>query len=108
MCKYKGLENASSQIKASFRQAGRGQPACSCHCSPNDEFIICGSEDHNIYVWYTDPASCARCVVPSRQIKLSRAGSIRGGTGWKTTFTSPVWLSTSASSLTPAQGTRRQ
>ncbi|KAK3095128.1 hypothetical protein FSP39_010642, partial [Pinctada imbricata] len=38
-CKYKGCTNNSSQIKASF--------------SPKSKYIICGSEDHFIYIWKT-------------------------------------------------------
>ncbi|XP_064615318.1 LOW QUALITY PROTEIN: WD repeat-containing protein 44-like [Liolophura sinensis] len=36
-CKYKGCTNNSSQIKSSF--------------SPKSKYIICGSEDHFIYIW---------------------------------------------------------
>lgn len=39
-CKYKGCANNSSQIKASF--------------SPTGKYIICGSEDHFIFVWKTN------------------------------------------------------
>ncbi|KAK7090866.1 hypothetical protein V1264_010610 [Littorina saxatilis] len=39
-CKYKGGTNNSSQIKASF--------------SPTGKYIICGSEDHFLYVWKTN------------------------------------------------------
>ncbi|KAL8567204.1 hypothetical protein ACOMHN_046614 [Nucella lapillus] len=39
-CKYKGCTNNSSQIKASF--------------SPTGKYIICGSEDHFLYVWKTN------------------------------------------------------
>ncbi|CAI9737026.1 repeat-containing 44 [Octopus vulgaris] len=38
-CKYKGGTNNSSQIKASFSTKGK--------------YIICGSEDHFIYLWKT-------------------------------------------------------
>eukprot|EP00794_Sanderia_malayensis_P011106 gene11103-12275_t len=38
-CKYKGSSNSSSQIKASFSHDGR--------------HIVCGSEDHFIYIWKT-------------------------------------------------------
>lgn len=38
-CKYKGCLNNSSQIKASFSHDGK--------------FIICGSEDHCVYIWKT-------------------------------------------------------
>ncbi|XP_019646501.1 PREDICTED: WD repeat-containing protein 44-like [Branchiostoma belcheri] len=38
-CKYKGGTNTSSQIKASL--------------SYNGKFIVCGSEDHYIYIWKT-------------------------------------------------------
>ena len=38
-CKYKGHKNNNSQIRASF--------------SPGAEFIVCGSEDENVYVWST-------------------------------------------------------
>lgn len=38
-CKYKGCTNNSSQIKASF--------------SPKSKYLICGSEDHFIYIWKT-------------------------------------------------------
>jgi len=37
VCKYKGLENESSQIKASFSDGGK--------------FIICGSENDSVYIW---------------------------------------------------------
>ncbi|RUS33345.1 hypothetical protein BC938DRAFT_472074 [Jimgerdemannia flammicorona] len=39
-CKYKGLENTSSQIKATFSDDGK--------------YIICGSEDHSVYIWNTE------------------------------------------------------
>lgn len=39
-CKYSGLVNNESQIGASF--------------SPNGEFLISGSEDHNTYIWNTN------------------------------------------------------
>ncbi|CAG8456049.1 7089_t:CDS:10 [Ambispora gerdemannii] len=42
-CKYKGLENTCSQIRATFSDDGR--------------FIICGSEDRHVYVWNTDQSS---------------------------------------------------
>ncbi|XP_033638178.1 WD repeat-containing protein 44-like [Asterias rubens] len=38
-CKYKGCTNVSSQIRASF--------------SHNFRYIVCGSEDHCIYIWKT-------------------------------------------------------
>ncbi|XP_021361869.1 WD repeat-containing protein 44-like [Mizuhopecten yessoensis] len=38
-CKYKGGANNSSQIKASF--------------SPKCRYIVCGSEDHFVYIWKT-------------------------------------------------------
>jgi len=38
-CKYKGLTNTSSQIKASFSQ--------------DCKYIICGSEDKSLYIWPT-------------------------------------------------------
>eukprot|EP00053_Salpingoeca_punica_P012257 m.109738 g.109738 ORF g.109738 m.109738 type:complete len:714 (-) comp15900_c0_seq2:301-2442(-) len=40
-CKYKGLVNTRSQIRAIFSSDGR--------------YIICGSENHNVYVWCTEP-----------------------------------------------------
>lgn len=40
-CKYKGCINTSSQIKASFSHDGR--------------YVICGSEDHCVYIWKTFP-----------------------------------------------------
>ncbi|XP_059148415.1 WD repeat-containing protein 44-like isoform X2 [Physella acuta] len=39
-CKYKGCMNNSSQIRASF--------------SPTGKYVICGSEDHFLYVWKTN------------------------------------------------------
>ncbi|XP_038050423.1 WD repeat-containing protein 44-like [Patiria miniata] len=39
-CKYKGCTNISSQIRASF--------------SHNYRYIVCGSEDHCIYIWKTN------------------------------------------------------
>nr|CAB3267704.1 WD repeat-containing protein 44-like [Phallusia mammillata] len=39
-CKYRGLTNLSSQIKATF--------------SPDNNFIICGSEDKSIFIWRTN------------------------------------------------------
>ncbi|CAG8628262.1 5120_t:CDS:2, partial [Paraglomus occultum] len=39
-CKYKGLENTCSQIRATFSDDGR--------------YIICGSEDRNVCIWNTD------------------------------------------------------
>ncbi|XP_025080244.1 WD repeat-containing protein 44-like [Pomacea canaliculata] len=39
-CKYKGGTNNSSQIKASFSSTGK--------------YIICGSEDHFLYIWKTN------------------------------------------------------
>ncbi|XP_048588390.1 WD repeat-containing protein 44 [Nematostella vectensis] len=38
-CKYKGCSNSSSQIKASFSHDG--------------QYLICGSEDHFVYIWRT-------------------------------------------------------
>ena len=38
-CKYKGLKNSNSQIRASFNSRG--------------EYIICGSEDGSVYIWST-------------------------------------------------------
>ncbi|XP_020601484.1 WD repeat-containing protein 44-like [Orbicella faveolata] len=38
-CKYKGCVNSSSQIKASFSHDG--------------QYVICGSEDHFVYIWRT-------------------------------------------------------
>lgn len=38
-CKYKGCVNTSSQIKASFSHDG--------------QYVICGSEDHFVYIWRT-------------------------------------------------------
>ncbi|KAG0163668.1 WD repeat-containing protein 44 [Apophysomyces sp. BC1034] len=40
MFKYKGVENTSMQIKATFSDDGR--------------YIICGSEDGNIFIWGTE------------------------------------------------------
>ena len=39
VCKFKGCVNNSSQIKASFNHDAK--------------FIICGSEDHAMYLWRT-------------------------------------------------------
>ena len=39
VCKYKGLQNVNSQIRASFSEEG--------------DFIVCGSEDECAYVWST-------------------------------------------------------
>ncbi|GFO37301.1 WD repeat-containing protein 44, partial [Plakobranchus ocellatus] len=39
-CKYKGCMNNSSQIRASF--------------SPTGKYVVCGSEDHFLYVWKTN------------------------------------------------------
>ncbi|KAH9488606.1 WD repeat-containing protein 44 [Bulinus truncatus] len=39
-CKYKGSMNNSSQIRASF--------------SPTGKYVVCGSEDHFLYVWKTN------------------------------------------------------
>ncbi|XP_033122161.1 WD repeat-containing protein 44-like [Anneissia japonica] len=39
-CKYRGCSNYSSQIKASF--------------SHNRKYIVCGSEDFNVYFWKTN------------------------------------------------------
>ncbi|XP_052784065.1 WD repeat-containing protein 44-like isoform X2 [Mya arenaria] len=38
-CKYKGPTNTSSQIRATFSQRGK--------------YIVCGSEDHFVYMWRT-------------------------------------------------------
>lgn len=38
-CKYKGCVNTSSQIKAGFSHDG--------------QYVICGSEDHFVYIWRT-------------------------------------------------------
>ena len=38
-CKYKGLKNSNSQIRASFNVTG--------------DFIVCGSEDGCVYIWST-------------------------------------------------------
>ncbi|CAG8538481.1 28781_t:CDS:2, partial [Racocetra persica] len=42
-CKFKGLENTSSQIRATFSDDGR--------------YIICGSEDRHVYIFNTDQSS---------------------------------------------------
>lgn len=38
-CKYKGLQNTNTQIRASFSERG--------------DFIICGSDDGSVYFWTT-------------------------------------------------------
>ena len=38
-CKYKGLQNTNTQIRASFSEGG--------------DFIICGSDDGSVYFWST-------------------------------------------------------
>ncbi|ESO05179.1 hypothetical protein HELRODRAFT_111180 [Helobdella robusta] len=38
-CKYKGVINSTSQIKASFSHDGK--------------YVVCGSEDHFVYIWKT-------------------------------------------------------
>ena len=40
-CKYRGMTNTSSQIKATF--------------SPDGKTVVCGSEDHKFYTWTTEP-----------------------------------------------------
>lgn len=42
-CKYKGLQNTNTQIRASFSESG--------------DFIICGSDDGSVYFWSTKTGS---------------------------------------------------
>ena len=60
-CKYKGGLNTSSQIRATFRSSKNTHPQ-NLHpkffisifsCSRDGLSIVCGSEDHFIYVWKT-------------------------------------------------------
>lgn len=45
-CKYRGLQNSSSQIRASFSDDGK--------------FIIAGSEDGYVYIWNSDEATASQ------------------------------------------------
>ena len=61
-CKYKGLHNTNTQIRASFSQHG--------------DFIICGSDNGSVYFWTTaaggeDDATAAQQNGP----KLEKSGS---------------------------------
>jgi len=40
MCKFKGLHNTNTQIRASFSEQG--------------DFILCGSDDGYVYFWTTN------------------------------------------------------
>lgn len=51
-CKYKGYVNSDSQTKASFH--------------PNGEYIICGSQDHYVYIWSTE------CDLNQKQARRDR------------------------------------
>lgn len=56
-CKYKGLQNTNTQIRASFSQSG--------------DFIICGSDDGLVYFWGTDPAHKAPSTSAASQAEGS-------------------------------------
>jgi len=56
---YKGLTNKSGQIKASFSDDGK--------------YIICGSEDRQVYIWNVEPPQTSR-----REIKEKLQNIIRG------------------------------
>jgi hypothetical protein len=63
-CKYRGMNNTSSQIKATF--------------SPDGKSIICGSEDHRFYTWPVAPP----CIVfdpdwPARVVCCTRGLHMR-------------------------------
>ena len=51
-CKYKGHHNANSQMRASF--------------SPDGKHIVCGSEDHYVYIWVTNPDTMPMTVRTDR------------------------------------------
>jgi len=64
-CKYKGLTNTSSQIKASF--------------SHDCKYIICGSEDKSIYIWRTQlPQDGANKISSLRRDRNEQWESVRG------------------------------
>lgn len=62
-CKYKGLTNTSSQIKASF--------------SHDCKYIICGSEDKSLYIWPTHMAQDVAKIPSFRRDKNEMWESIR-------------------------------
>ncbi|KAJ1652451.1 WD repeat-containing protein 44 [Dispira simplex] len=69
--KYKGHVNNSSQIKATF--------------SPDGKRIICGSEDHSVYVWDTQPSVVHKNVYQDKEYytQVPMLLSNGGGQGFK-------------------------
>ncbi|KAJ1967813.1 WD repeat-containing protein 44 [Dispira parvispora] len=69
--KYKGHVNHSSQIKAMF--------------SPDGKRIICGSEDHNVYVWDTQPSVVHKTMYQDKEYytQVPMLLSSGGGQGFK-------------------------
>ncbi|KAJ1968584.1 hypothetical protein H4R35_006387, partial [Dimargaris xerosporica] len=64
--KYKGHTNTSSQIKATFSADGKR--------------IICGSEDHNVYVWDTQPSVVQKSVYQDK-VYYTQTPMLLGSTG---------------------------
>ncbi|KAJ1982727.1 hypothetical protein H4R34_001602 [Dimargaris verticillata] len=69
--KYKGHTNTSSQIKATFSADGKR--------------IICGSEDHNVYVWDTQPSVVQKSVYKDK-VYYTQTPMLLGSTGGAGTF----------------------
>lgn len=61
-CKYKGLHNTNTQIRASFSQSG--------------DFIICGSDDGSVYFWTTACSKTASSPASKEEgAKQEKSGS---------------------------------
>ncbi|KAK0402817.1 hypothetical protein QR680_016554 [Steinernema hermaphroditum] len=58
ICKFKGIQNEHSQIRASF--------------SPDGRHVICGSEDRHIYLWKTSDSQTGLSVRKDRNAMWER------------------------------------